>query len=133
MIKDSFKSVTSASFTLDKVTVLKDPYTVLLTYFFHQGRIGCVLNSLHPMKSHEYSGETTAVMVGLDLMASLELTMEKIGRVFHHGVYAAAEERVQGGGSLSLLKHFADWLGISEEELTGLWDMGHKLQLQASK
>ena len=132
-IKDSFQKVSSASFTLDKVTVLKDPYTVLLTYFFHHGKIGCILNSSHPMKSHEYSGEATAVMVGLDLMASLELTKEEVGKVFHHGVYdgvyAAAEERVAGGGCLSLLKHFANWCGVDENNFTGLWDQGHKFQL----
>ena len=34
LIKDIFTSVQSASFSLDKVTVQKIPYTVLVSYFF---------------------------------------------------------------------------------------------------
>ena len=45
------------------------------------------------------------------------------------GYNASAEERAHGGGCLSLLRHFADWCGSEQTQFTGLWDMGHKLQL----
>ena len=72
---------------LDKVTILKVPYTVLVSYFFQRGRIHAWMNALHVMKSDEYVGQSSAQMVGLDLMASLGLTGEQIGQIFHHGVY----------------------------------------------
>ena len=44
-------------------------------------------------------------MVGLDIMASLGLSREQAGSVFHNstcdGVYALQEEQVKGGGCLS--------------------------------
>ena len=52
----------------------------------------------------------TANLVGIVLMASLGLTKREIGEKFHHsvydGVYATPEERVAGGGCLSLNRHF---------------------------
>ena len=45
-LAEKFKHVKSASFTLDKVTVSRILYTVLLTYFFWEGKINCVLNSI---------------------------------------------------------------------------------------
>ena len=66
-------------------------------------------------------------------MASLGITRDQVGKVFHHsvydGVYASPEERVKGGGCLSLNKHFADWCDIPSDSFSGNWDMGHKLQL----
>ena len=132
-LKSVFKSVTSASLTLDKVTVSRIAYTVLVSFFFHEGEIAAVLNDLRVMKSTEYDGANTASMVGLDLVASLGIKREQIGEIFHHtiydGVYANAEERVRGGGCLSLNKHFAEWCGLPQDSFTGNWDMGHKLQL----
>ena len=85
------------------------------------------------MKNTDYDGENTAAMVGMDLMATLGLSKKRVGEVFHHyvydGVYAMPEERVHGGGSLSLTKHFAEWCEMEQGDFTGLWDMGHKLQL----
>ena len=132
-IRTVFSNIKSASLTLDKVTVSRVAYTVLLSYFFHEGQIHAVLNSLHVMKSTEYDGENTANMVGLDLMASLGITREMVGDLFHHsvydGVYATPEERAMGGGCLSLNKHFAEWCGVPANSFSGNWDMGHKLQL----
>lgn len=131
--RDHHKSVSSAAFTLDKVMVLKVLYTVLVSYFFQRGRIHALTNALHVMKLDEYVGKSSAQMVGLDLMASLGLSRKQIGKIFHHGVYdgvySTAEERAHGGGCLSLLNHFAEWCNTSRENITGLWDMGHKLQL----
>ena len=61
------------------------------------------------------------MLVGIDL-SSLRLTGKEVSEIFHHavydGVYATPEERWQGG-SLSLPKHFADWCGIGEDNITG--------------
>ena len=53
-IEEKFKQVKSACSTLDKVTIARIPYTVLLTYFFWDGRIHCTLNSLHVMSTKDY-------------------------------------------------------------------------------
>ena len=74
IIKQQFKSVKNASFSLDKVTVRNIPYTVLVTFFFHGGKLRAVLNSIHQMKSNEYDADSTAEMVGKDLMVSLGKT-----------------------------------------------------------
>ena len=85
------------------------------------------------MKSFEYDGANTAKMIGMDLMTSLGLSRQEIGEVFNHavfdGVYVSSVERVRGGGCLSLMHHFAEWCGLSQEDFTGHWDMGHLLQL----
>ena len=85
------------------------------------------------MQSTEYDGENTADMVGMDIIARLKLTHDEIRDIIHHfvydGVYAVQDERVAGGGSLSLIRHFAAWCFGGEGSVTGNWDMGHKLQL----
>ena len=57
----------------------------------------------------------------------------KSRKIFHHavydGVYATPEERNHDRGCLSLLNHLADWYDVEQAEITGLCDMGHKLQL----
>ena len=81
------------------------------------------------MKSDEYCGAKTARMVELDLMASLSLTRRQISEIYHHGVYdgvyATPEERAHGGGCLAL----EEWCLVPHSDFTGLWDLGHKLQL----
>ena len=132
-IRRNFKNVRSACFTLDKVTVRRTPFTVIMTYFFNEGKIHVLLNSVHKMKADEYDGRGSAEMVGKVLMNSLGLTKEEVGEKFRHGtydgVYASTDERVAGGGSLSLMHHYANWCGLPEELFTGHWDVGHKLQL----
>jgi hypothetical protein len=132
-VKKKFKDVKNACFTLDKVTVRRTPFTVIMTYFFSEGRIHVLLNSVHKMKVDEYSGCGSAEMVGSVLMSSLGLSKEEVADKFRHGtydgVYATTEERVAGGGSLSLMHHFAAWCDIPKEQFTGHWDVGHKLQL----
>ena len=125
-IKEKFQS-------LDKVTVRLTPFTVLMTYFFFEGRIHAFLNSVHKMMESEYDGPGCAEMVGNLLMSSLGLTKDEVLQKFRHGtydgVYASNEERVAGGGSLSLMKHFANWCGNPKEFFTGHWDVAHRLQL----
>ena len=132
-VKDRFQKVKNACFTLDKVTVRRTPFTVIMTYFFSGGKIHVLLNSVHKMKVEEYSGRGSAEMIGKTLMASLGLSKAQVGEKFRHGtydgVYAMAEERVAGGGSLNLMLHFADWCQLPHENFTGHWDVGHKLQL----
>lgn len=131
--RNRLKCIKNASFSLDKVTVKGIPYTVLVTYYFWKGEIHIFLNSIHQMKSTEYSAESTADMVGRDLMTSLGLTREEVGTIFVHavydGVYATKEERTKGGGGLSLKNHFAKWCGQDEGKFSGSWDLGHLLQL----
>ena len=56
-------------------------------------------------------------------MKSLGLSKEEVGKVFRHGtydgVYAMKEERVAGGGSLSLMEHFARWCDVDVSYVTG--------------
>ena len=132
-IREKFKSTKSACFTLDKVTVRRTPFTVIMTYFFANGKIHVLLNSIHKMKYEEYDGKGSAKMVGKVLMNSLGLTKQEVGEKFRHGtydgVYASADERVAGGGCLSLMHHFANWCELPEQNFSGNWDVGHKLQL----
>ena len=65
-------------------------------------------------------------MEGDVLQRSLGLTKEQIGEKFRHGTY---DERVAGGGCLSLMAHFAEWCNLPSNEFTGHWDIGHRLQL----
>jgi hypothetical protein len=131
--RNRLRLIKNASFSLDKVTIKSIPYTVLVTYYFWEGEIHIFLNSIHQMKSTEYSGESTAEMIGRDLMTSLGMSREQIGRVFVHavydGVYATKEERKMGGGCLSLKNHFAKWCGQDDDVFSGSWDLGHLLQL----
>ena len=110
-IKENFQSAQSACVSLDKVTVRHTPFTVLMTYFFFEGRIHVLLNSVHKMMESEYDGPGCVEMVGNLLMSSLTLTKNEVSQKFRHGtydgVYASNEEEVAGSGSLSLMNHFA--------------------------
>ena len=125
------------SATLDKVTVQRVSYTVLLTYFFSEGKIHVLLNSLMVMKSDEYDSEGTARAVARELAETLGISKIRLGEILLHfaydGVYARTEERVGGGGSLNLTKYVALELGLEDGDLTGTWDAGHQLQIIWSK
>ena len=56
-IKAMFKEVRYIIVTLDKVTVGHVSYMVILTYFFHKGRIHICLNSLEKMQETDYDGQ----------------------------------------------------------------------------
>ena len=59
-VKAMFKEVRYITVTLDKVTVGHVSYMVILTYFFHKGRIHICLNSLEKMQETDYDGPGTA-------------------------------------------------------------------------
>ena len=125
--------VEEISVTLDKVTVQRVSYTVLLTYFFCEGKIHILLNSLMVMKSDEYDSEGTARAVVKELAETLGISRIRLADILLHfaydGVYARTEERVGGGGSLNLTKFVALELGLEDGDLTGTWDVGHQLQI----
>ena len=85
------------------------------------------------MKSYEYSGEETAEFIGKELMRTLNLSKEEVASKYIHmvydGVYATNEERVKGGGSLDLKRHFAEWCNQDQENISSSWDLGHIMQL----
>ena len=53
-----------------------------MTYFFGNGQIHVLLNSVHKMKVEEYSGQESAAMVGTVLMNLQELTKEEVASKF---------------------------------------------------
>ena len=121
------------SVTLDKVTVCGESFTFIVSYFFHQGRIHWLLNSLHLMKSTELDGRGSAKMLVESLIYSLNMTKFEIGKKLHHvtydGVYAHTDKRIKGGGSLSLVDNLETVLSLSYGTISGTWDSGHKMQL----
>ena len=127
------REVEAVAVTLDKVTVQRVSYTVLLTYFFWQGVIHIVLNKLMVMKEDEYDSEGTASAVVASLTESMGISRIRLRDILVHfaydGVYATTEQRVGGGGSLNLTKFVALELGVEEGDITGTWDVAHQLQL----
>ena len=88
LVKSNFKDkIKTFSVTLDKVTVQRVPYCVLLTYFFHEGRIYILLNSVHRMTSQEGDSEGTARRVVTILMETLGLTISGLRSKCHHFAY----------------------------------------------
>ena len=133
-IKDYIKNnVESFSVTLDKVTDRGIPYTVIVSYFFAEGSIWILLNSVYKMDQKEYDGPGTAKMVVKVLMNSLGLTKSALAAKCHHfvydGVYATSFERMGGRGGLKLIDHFAEFLGLSHGDITGNHDLAHNMQL----
>lgn len=76
--------ISELSATLDKVTVQHRSFTVLLTFFFHLGRIYCLLNSLIKMNEEDYDAVGTAVMVVANLRETLGLTRTKLANKLLH-------------------------------------------------
>ena len=117
------ENVQNISVTLDKVTVKRRSYTVIMTYFFFDGKIHVILNKLQKLSTNEYDGRGTANMVVNTLCETLGFSKTKLSRVLKHfvydGVYADKEERIAGGGSLELKKNVADILGLESSSITG--------------
>ena len=63
-IKKGFQNIKSATFSLDKVTVRRTSFTVIMSYFFSKGKIFVFLNSVHKMKYDDYDGSGSAAMLG---------------------------------------------------------------------
>ena len=57
------EKVRDIAVTLDKVTVNSTSYTVIMTYFFSDGKIYCILNKLQSLSTADYDSEGTAKMV----------------------------------------------------------------------
>lgn len=67
------------------------------------------------------------------LRETLGLTTDGLARVVKHfiydGVHATPEERIRGGGSLSLTHYFAQEVGLEKGDISGQWDVSHNFQL----
>ena len=109
--------------TLDKVTVQRTSYTVILTFFFYEGKIHIILNKLAKLSTDEYDAEGTAEMLVQTLVETLGITRTRLASVLVHfvydGVYATKDERVSGGGCLELKNHVAELLGLDVGHITG--------------
>ena len=121
---DFFNDIKYISVSLDKVTVKRTSFTVITTYYFHEGKLHVVLNKLEIMKKkEEFSAEGTAQMVVNTLKETLGFSNTKLAFVLKHfvydDVYATTEEKIHGGGSLNLTKHIASILGLNESQITG--------------
>ena len=134
MMKNFFReNVRDIAVSLDKVTVHHTSYTVIVTYFFCEGKLHMVMNQLTILKLDDYDAEGTARMVVDSLTATLGFTRTELANRLRHfsydGVYASKEERVAGGGCLSLVENVTEVLGLDKEAITGIWDTGHNLQV----
>lgn len=132
-VKTLFQEVDAFSVTLDKVTVSRVSFTVILSYFFLDGSIYIVLNNLHKMQIKDYDAKGHANFVIQSLIETTGLSKDQLATKCVHfaydGVYATKEERVSGGGSLSLVNHVAEELNLEPGDITGQWDIAHNLQL----
>ena len=132
-IKCMFSKVKYLTVTIDKVTVGHVSYMVILSYFFHQGRIHICLNKLEKMQECDYDGPGTAAMLVRVLMDTTGWSKPRLANRLVHmtydGVFAELEERVRGGGSLSLRTHMCSELRLERGSITGDWDAAHNMQL----
>ena len=115
--------VEEISVTLDKVTIQRKSFTVLLTYFFSNGVIYIFLNKLMQMLVDEYDSVGFARAVVRDLCETLGVTKTRLAVILLHfaydGVYATTQQRVDGGGSLNLIHHVTSELGLEEGDISG--------------
>ena len=86
VIHDLFKSgkITELSATLDKVTVQHRSYTVLLSFFFYDGSIYCLLNALLKMEEADYNAEGTATLIVNCLKETLGLSRTQLANLLVH-------------------------------------------------
>ena len=122
--KTFFKNhVNYITVTLDKVTVQRTSYTVILTFFFHEGKIHIILNKLAKLSTEEYDATGTAEMLVQTLVDTLGISRARLANVLVHfvydGVYATKAERVAGGGCLELKLKVAELLGLEAGHITG--------------
>ena len=120
-VKILFKEeIKSFSVTLDKITVQRIPYCAVLTYFFWEGRISILLNSVHRMKSDQADSNETAQMVITILTETLGLSLSALKSKCHHfsydGVYCTREERTTNNG-LTLTDFFVELLGLEKGDV----------------
>ena len=84
LIDDKVKYI---SVTLDKVTVQRTSYTVILTYCFYDGEIHVLLNKLEKLGLEDYDADGTAAMVIRVLTETLAVTEQKLAQLLIHFVY----------------------------------------------
>ena len=70
------KDVENIAVTLDKVTVSRVSFTVILTYYFHKGKIHIILNKLQKLSSEDYDGIGTANMLISTLCETLGMNLK---------------------------------------------------------
>ena len=128
-----FKGVDDLAVSLHKVTVYHTSYTVIVTYFFWEGKLHVVLNQLTILKEEDYDTMGTAEMVINALRLTLGCTRtelaDKLRHFIYDDVYASPEERASGGGCLSLIDTVTEALGLKKGDISGVWDMSHNLQV----
>ena len=132
-LKKMFSEIGYITVTLDKVTVGHVSYMVILTYFFHDGQIFICLNRLEKLQETDYDGPGTAAMLVKVLRDTTGWSKPQLANRLIHmtydGVFAETEERVRGGGSLSLRSHVCTELGLEPGSISGDWDAAHNMQL----
>jgi len=86
IVKELFQSgkVTELAITLDKITVQYRSFTVLITFFFYNGRIHCLLNALLHMDLEAYNAAGTAELIVNSLRETLGLTRTQLASVLLH-------------------------------------------------
>lgn len=126
-------SINDIAISLDKVTVHHTSYTVVITYFFWDGRLHVILNQLTILTLEDYDADGTARMVVDTLTSTLGYSRTELANRIRHisydGVYADTEERVAGGGCLNLVENITEQLGLAKGDISGIWDTGHNLQV----
>jgi hypothetical protein len=131
-VQAMMEEVDAIATTEDKVTVQRNSYLALLTYFFYNGKIHVFLNKLIKCTTQDYDGPGTAKVIVDTLKETLGLPITRLAAILDHtvydGVYALPSQRKAGGGCLSLILHIANLLGLSLEDLTGEYDSSHLKQ-----
>ena len=132
-VKKMFRDIKYITVTLDKVTVGHVSYMVILSYFFQDGQIFICLNRLEKLQESDYDGPGTAAMLVKVLRDTTGWSKPQLANRLIHltydGVFAETEERVRGGGSLSLRTHVCEELGLEAGSISGDWDAAHNMQL----
>ena len=132
--KEFMKGIRNIAVSLDKVTVHRTSYSVIITYFFWEGKLHVIMNELKELKIEDYDSVGTARMVVDSLCSTLGCSETELANRLRHfsydGVYADKEERVAGGGCLNLVGHVTDVLRMAQGSITGIWDTGHNLQVR---
>ena len=66
------------------MTVQSRSFTVLLTYFFYEGKIYCLLNSLLKMGEDNYNSAGTARMIVSEMSKALGITRTQPSKKLLH-------------------------------------------------
>ena len=75
------ENVNQISVSLDKVTVQRRSYTVVVTFFFYDGHIHVILNKLQKLGTLDYDGNGTAKMLVSVLTETLGVTETKLAMI----------------------------------------------------